>query len=226
MERIGNRVSLILIFFVMSMAGWLWEVVLYLIDRGEWVNRGFLHGPWLPVYGAGSVMILVLLRGLKKKRAVEFVAIVFLCGVVEYSVSWGLELIYGKRWWDYSGWFLNLNGRICVEGLLAFGVGGMILVYGFVPILERMLRRIPQKLLVLLCLVLTLLFGVDLICSVPKPNAGRGITAAAKKETVREGGGIFKMGGNAYAGVIPGSDLSCVKYLAVVSHPQVAECVS
>lgn len=226
MGKIGNRVCLILVFFVMSLAGWLWEVTLYLIDRGELVNRGFLHGPWLPVYGTGSVLILALIRRLKKNLAVEFMAIVLLCGSVEYGVSWGLELVYGKRWWDYSGWFLNLNGCICVEGLLAFGVGGMILVHGFVPFLERMFRRIPQRILLLLCLVLTLLFGVDFICSVSKPNEGRGITAVARKETAGECREIFKRGGNMYGGVLPGSDLPCGCYLAVASPLQVAGSVS
>ena len=56
-------------------------------------------------------------------------AIVVLCGVVEYFTSYYLEVTQGKKWWDYSGYFLNLNGRICAEGLLVFGVGGMAIVY-------------------------------------------------------------------------------------------------
>lgn len=165
----------VMIFFVMSLAGWIWEVGLHLISSGSFVNRGFLHGPWLPIYGCGSVMIWMLHNKLPRKPLLEFSAIILLCGCIEYGVSWFLEQTYGMRWWDYSDYFLNLNGRICVEGLLAFGIGGMAFVHLFVPLLDRLFRRIPKKILVVVCLLLILIFCGDLICSGRNPNLGTGI---------------------------------------------------
>ena len=147
-----------------------------MISDGSFVNRGFFHGPWLPIYGSGSVLILTLLNKLRKKPLLEFLAIILLCGCIEYYISWFLEQLYdGLRWWDYSDYFLNLNGRICVEGLLAFGVGGMVIVYVYAPLLDCLFRRIPKKILVSACLVLILIFCTDLIYSGKYPNLGNGI---------------------------------------------------
>ena len=169
--------SMVMIFFSMSLAGWLWEVGLHLITDGSFVNRGFLHGPWLPIYGSGSVLILVFLNKLRKRPLLEFLSIILLCGCIEYYISWFLEQIYdGKKWWDYSDYFLNLNGRICAEGLLAFGFGGMLFVYLLAPCVDNVFRRIPKKVLVSVCLILILLFCADLICSSQNPNSGNGIT--------------------------------------------------
>lgn len=165
-----------MLFFAMSLTGWGWEVFLHLISDGRFVNRGFLHGPWLPIYGSGSVLIMMLPHRLREKPLQEFLAIILLCGVLEYGISWFLEQAYeGLRWWDYSGYFLNLNGRICVEGLLTFGCGGLVMVYVYVPLLERLYRHMPKRWFVPICLILALVFCGDLIYSGQHPNFGRGI---------------------------------------------------
>lgn len=169
--------SLVMIFFAMSLIGWMWEVSLHMITDGTFVNRGVLHGPWLPIYGAGSVLILTLLNRLRSKPAAEFFMTILLCGCIEYFISWYLEQAYaGMKWWDYNGYFLNLHGRICAEGLLTFGLGGMLLVYFLAPILDDLFRRIPQKLLVSICLGLLLVFCTDQLYSRINPNTGDGIT--------------------------------------------------
>ena len=173
-----SMASLVLMFFIFSMFGWLWEVCLHMVNHGVFVNRGVLHGPWLPIYGSGAVLILVLLKRLRAHPVKEFFAILFLCGFVEYMTSWVLEgLTGGKRWWDYTGYFLNLHGRICAEGLLVFGIGGMIVVYVAAPILDSVLRRIRRKVMVPLCIGLLCLFFGDLAWSAITPNTGTGITA-------------------------------------------------
>lgn len=184
MKRDGRGayfLELAMSFFVMSLVGWLWEVGIHLLGGGGFVNRGMLHGPWLPIYGLGSVMILALPRGLQKKPLLEFLVIVVLCGCMEYFASWLLEqLCDGRKWWDYSDYFLNLNGRICVEGLLAFGLGGMAMVYIFAPFLDRVFRCIPRRGMIAVCAVLVALFCIDLACSVREPNTGRGVTAVSE----------------------------------------------
>ena len=99
-----------------------------------------------------------------------------ICGIVEYSSSWYLEKANGMRWWDYSGYLLNLNGRICLEGLLVFAIGGTIFIYIIAPINDALLNKIPKKGRIGALVVLLALFGVDSAYSHFVPNSGKGIT--------------------------------------------------
>ena len=83
---------------------------------------------------------------------------------------------HGQRWWDYSGYFLNIHGRICAEGLLVFGVGGLAIVYVLAPFLDNMIQRLQPKVMVLVCSMLLGLFLTDQVYSAGSPNAGEGIT--------------------------------------------------
>lgn len=170
--------SLILIFFVFCLIGWLWEVSLRLIEGGYFANRGVLHGPWLPIYGSGGVLILVLLNKFRSRPALEFASTVVLCGIVEYFTAFYLETVYdGMKWWDYSGYFINLHGRICAEGLLVFGIGGMAAVYIIAPMLDNLLKRLPRKARIAACAALLILFAADVVYSGKHPNAGAGISS-------------------------------------------------
>ena len=170
--------TLIIIFFALSFIGWLWEVSLHLVNEGKFVNRGVLTGPWLPVYGSGILLILILLYHFRKSVVEEFVSAIVLCGFVEYYTSVYLELTHnGTRWWNYSGYFLNLNGRICAEGLLVFGLGGCIAVYFLAPMIDNKLRKVNPKILRIVCIILILCFSTDVIHSKKHPNIGEGITS-------------------------------------------------
>ena len=178
--------SLIAMFFIFAIIGWVWEVVLHIIVDGEFVKRGVLQGPWLPIYGYGGILILTVLNKFRAKPLTQFIAIIILCGTIEYFTSVYLETIYnGQRWWDYSGYFLNLHGRICAEGLLVFGLGGIAIVYIAAPLLDNIIKKIDHKKLVTVCCILVILFAIDNIYSRKVPNTGRGITdyqAAVKKK--------------------------------------------
>ncbi|WP_226847337.1 DUF975 family protein [Bifidobacterium lemurum] len=169
--------NLVMMFFIFCFVGWLWEVSLALITEGAFVNRGTLHGPWLPIYGTGGVVILVLLKRLRDRPYLEFIAATVLCGVLEYFSSWYLEMTHdGQRWWDYTGYFLNLNGRICAEGLLTFGLGGLAIVYVIAPALDNQLRKVNAKTLAVVAVVLLAVYAVDQAYSMEHPNSGAGIT--------------------------------------------------
>lgn len=169
--------SLIAVFLTMSFVGWMWEVSLHLITQGEFVNRGALHGPWLPIYGTGSVLMLTVLYRFRRKPVLEFISTVVLCGFLEYMTSWVMEIVTGgTKWWDYSGYFLNLNGRICAEGLLVFGVGGLAIVYLIAPIIDEILSRLNEKKVAATCAVLMIAFAGDAVYSQFQPNMGDGIT--------------------------------------------------
>ena len=169
--------SLLCIFLGLSILGWLWEVGLHLISYGQLVNRGVMHGPWLPIYGTGAVLMLTVLYRLRSRPFLEFWATILLCGVLEYTTSLVLELATGgTKWWDYSGYFLNLQGRICAEGLLVFGLGGLAIVYVAAPLMDTLLSRVGEKKVIFLSTFLALLFFWDGIYSLSHPNTGRGVT--------------------------------------------------
>ena len=179
--------TLIVVFFVFCCVGWLWEVALHLMTHGTFVNRGALHGPWLPIYGGGVVMISVLLYRFRTKPALEALAVTLLCGAVEYMTSFFMELSSGMRWWDYTGYFLNLNGRICAEGLAMFAVGGMAAVYLLVPLIDNKVTHARHRVLVPVCIALMIAFAGDVVYSHKVPNAGEGITDDPVVAQVEEG---------------------------------------
>ena len=169
--------SILVCFFFMCFVRWIWEVSLSMISYGRFVNRGVLHGPWIPIYGFGCVLILLLLKRFRMRPKVEFSMAVLLCGCIEYFTGFFLELTHnGQKWWDYTGYFLNLHGRICAEGLLVFGVGGMAFVYVVAPLIDNWVKEHLNKKLSTACLVLLLLFGGDVIYSHFEPNVGEGVT--------------------------------------------------
>lgn len=186
-DRSYSLVNLIMMFFIFCFVGWVWEVGLAFISEDMFVNRGTLHGPWLPIYGTGGVIILVLLKKLREKPALEFVAAMVLCGCLEYFSSWYLEMTHdGQRWWDYTGYFLNINGRICAEGLLTFGLGGLAIVYLLAPALDNLLSRIDARKLGIVAAVLLVLYCADQVYSAQHPNVGAGITDYKGSDTSLE----------------------------------------
>ena len=169
--------SLITIFLSMSVFGWLWEVGMHLVSYGEFVNRGALHGTWLPIYGTGAVLILTVLNRFRKNPALEFGATIVLCGFLEYMTSLVMEIATGgTKWWDYSGYFLNLNGRICAEGLLVFGIGGLAIVYVIAPMIDDLVNRFNERKVMVICTVLMVFFLADVVYSQIHPNTGKGVT--------------------------------------------------
>ena len=168
--------SLAALFFIFAMFGWVWELFFYYVQQGKIINRGVLHGPWLPIYGVGGLIVLIFLFVLRRRPVLHLIATVVLCGVVEYFGGWALEMIFDKKWWDYSGYFFNIDGRVCAEGLFVFGAAGMAFIYVLAPLLDNMIRKAQQKILIPVEAVLLVFFIIDVIYSAFVPNTGDGIT--------------------------------------------------
>ena len=128
--------ELIVLFFCYSVAGWCMEVTLKYIQFHRFINRGFLIGPYCPIYGSGAVVVTVLVGGLigNASYIVTFLASFILCGVLEYFVSWYMEKMFHARWWDYSQKPMNLHGRIWMGNLLLVGAGSVIIVKWVDPV--------------------------------------------------------------------------------------------
>ncbi|MCP1102716.1 putative membrane protein [Aequitasia blattaphilus] len=175
-NRNYTLLHLILIFFIFSMVGWCWEVSLHLLQDGTFVNRGTMFGPWLPIYGSGTVLVLFLLKPFRNRHILTFFLATALCGIIEYSTSYFLERVHHMKWWDYSGYLLNLNGRVCLEGLLVFGLGCYAIIYIAAPIIDNLISKLPRKVLISIALILVCLFCLDSVYSRSHPNTGKGIT--------------------------------------------------
>ena len=122
-----NLAEIFFYFVFYSVLGWVYETVLCSLEAGRAVNRGFLLGPYCPIYGAGAILFLILL-GKEQNGILIFALGSAVACALEYLTSFVMEKVYGKRWWDYSQRFMNLNGRICLAGALAFGIFAVILI--------------------------------------------------------------------------------------------------
>lgn len=168
--------SLILLFFTFAFIGWIWEVTIGLVNYGKFINKGTMFGPWLPIYGFGGIIVLVLLKPFRNNPILTFILAFILCGLVEYFTGWYLETFKHMKWWDYSSYVFNLNGRVCLEGLIVFGLGGCSFIYIFAPLIDNLYSNINPNLKLVVCFILVFLFSIDLVYSHYKPNNGAGIT--------------------------------------------------
>ena len=128
--------QLVILFFIFAILGWMMEVILKYIKFHHFINRGFLIGPYCPIYGAGVVVVTVLVGGLigYTGTIVEtFFAGFVICGALEYFTSWYMEKLFHARWWDYSQKPMNLNGRIWIGNLILFGLASVVIVKGIAP---------------------------------------------------------------------------------------------
>lgn len=154
-----------LLFFACSILGWCIEVLCKLIQFHRFINRGFLVGPWCPIYGFGAVFISLLLSRHVEDPLAVFGLAILICGILEYSASYMLEKIFHARWWDYSTKKFNLNGRVCADTLLPFGLLGLLLVYAITPVMFSCFDLLSETMIQIICLSLSLLFLVDITIS-------------------------------------------------------------
>ena len=161
-------VDLVLIFFAFSFLGWCIEVTLKYFEFHRFINRGFLTGPWLPIYGSGAALITVVVGGLaplERGYGTTFALSFVLCGVLEYMTSFVMEKRFHARWWDYSKKPMNLHGRVWIGNLVLFGLGGVLIIHVFDPILYRLFAKTPLTAREILALCLSAVFAADYVVS-------------------------------------------------------------
>lgn len=155
----------VLLFFLYCFLGWVWESCYVSVCRRQWVNRGFLHGPLLPIYGSGAILILFVTL-----PAEENLWLVWLLGMIaatalEYVTGDVMERLFKVRYWDYSKKRFNLNGHICLSSSIAWGFFSILLVRFFHPPVGRLVTRVPDWLVDPAALALTAAFTVDVVRS-------------------------------------------------------------
>lgn len=155
-----------LLFIIYAFIGWVIEVIDAYIKTGKFVNRGFLIGPYCPVYGIGCTLMIILLS----KYLDDIVVLFFMCivtfSILEYMTSFAMEKLFKARWWDYSNKRFNINGRICLETMIPFGLGGVFIMYVVNPVIMYVLTSMPDILLTIFSIVIGILYILDLCVSV------------------------------------------------------------
>ncbi len=154
-----------LLFIIYSFLGWTMEVICKLIEQKKFINRGFLIGPICPIYGYGVLGILLLIGKDTNDFIAVFLKSILICSVLEYFTSYLMEKLFHARWWDYSHRRYNINGRICLETMIPFGLLGTSIVYFINPPIKRLIAGIPYNLRIILTISLFILYVVDNIVS-------------------------------------------------------------
>lgn len=154
------------IFFIYAFLGWCTEVSYAATKTGRFVNRGFLNGPWCPIYGFGVVIVLSLLEPLKNNLPLLFLGSVVLTSALEWVTGFLLEKLFAQRWWDYSNEPFNLGGYICLRFSLAWGFACVFVVKLLHPTVLLFIRLIPHLAGVVLLAVLGAVMAVDLAATV------------------------------------------------------------
>ena len=160
-----NIFILFILFIVYSFVGWTIEVISKLYQKHHFINRGFLIGPICPIYGVGSIAMLLLLNKYQDNILLLFTMSVVICSILEYSTSYVLEKIFNTRWWDYSMDKFNINGRICLGTMIPFGLLGVALVMFVNPFVLNIVNNFEDGTIKIISIILMIIFVVDFILS-------------------------------------------------------------
>ena len=156
-----NFYELVWIFIIYAFIGWCTEVSYAALDRGIFVNRGFLNGPYCPIYGCGVVIVVAALTPLKDNLLILFAGSFLLTSILEYITGFILEKVFHNKWWDYSNKPFNIHGYVCLKFSIYWGLACTFIMDVIHPIIYKGITMIPHILgVVLLCIIMSA-FAVD-----------------------------------------------------------------
>lgn len=154
-----------ILFLVYSFVGWLIEVIVTFNSDKKFVNRGFLLGPYCPIYGFSSIIMIFYLSRYSDNFITVFLLAVVVCSGMEYIVSYLMEKLFKARWWDYSNRKFNINGRVCLENSIWFGLLGVLLIFIINPFLYNFILKFSDKVIIIIGIILLIVFITDMIIS-------------------------------------------------------------
>ena len=152
----------LIFFFMYCFIGWVWESCFVSIKQHKWVNRGFLHGPFLPIYGTGAIAILFTTLPVKGNTFYVFLFGMLAATILEYVTGVLMEKIFGVRYWDYTGKFMNVNGHICLSSSICWGFFSCLLIYVIHGFFEKIVMGIPLVVIDAISFIITVLMVVDI----------------------------------------------------------------
>ncbi len=150
---------------IYSVIGWVYESTICSIGQRKLINRGFLNGPYCPIYGTGAVLVLLVLGRIQNPVLLFFAGAVLTCSL-EYLTSWLMEKLFHARWWDYSKRKFNIGGRVCLIGAVVFGAFSVVLILVLHPWVKSLTDRLTDTALTWICAILLVGIVSDLIVTV------------------------------------------------------------
>lgn len=172
--HIGIIEEYFLWFMIYSIIGWLYESLVCSVSQRKFVNRGFLNGPYCPIYGFGAVIDIVILGKIENPVLLFVLGAIADCSL-EYVTSYIMEKLFNARWWDYSDRRFNINGRICLLGAVVFGLFSVLLIKVLHPFVLHYTQMISPMALHIICAVLLAAFVTDCLITI------KGFTGFSKK---------------------------------------------
>ena len=180
--------TLIIEMFLFSILGWMIEVSLQFIQFKKFVNRGYLIGPYCPIYGCGVVAITESVKYIKADASATEIFLIglIICGAWEYFISWCMEKLFHARWWDYSNRPMNLNGRIWIGNLILFGMGSVIICRWASPSLLALMESWTDFGIILFTICIIILFTTDALVSTKMMGIIKNEIDARKEDNTEE----------------------------------------
>ena len=175
-----------ILFLIYSFIGWLIEVIGKLIEKHKFINRGFLIGPICPIYGHGCLLMILTLSRYKDNPLTLFIYAIFICSLLEYFTSYFMEKIFKARWWDYSTKRFNLNGRICAETMIPFGILGTLVICVINPLFEYLLNFFNFETIKITAVVLFIIYIIDYTISLIIMFGFKGTLKTVEKDGTEE----------------------------------------
>ena len=164
-------------FILYAIIGWCYEVFLEVfVYQWGFSNRGFLFGPYCPVYGFGALIFILTLTKLKNTKIrlwkINITPVLVFCGItaiatgVELVASYLLQIFTGGWLWDYTKYSFNFEGRIALNPSIRFGIGGMVFMYILQPLFEKVVNRFSDKKLNIIFTILLSIISIDLVVKI------------------------------------------------------------
>lgn len=160
--------KILFLFMIYALIGWMWETPYVSFNEKKYINRGFLSGPYIPIYGFACITIILsmgIFNNMNNNSVITIICQILFISLVsavwEYCTSFGLEIIFKTRWWDYSKHKFNFNGRIALDYTILFGIGGYILWRFVNPFVENVYDLLPTDVLYIILFGYYFIFMID-----------------------------------------------------------------
>ena len=161
-----NIFNLVIYFTAYSFLGWLCETIYCSLPKKQFVNRGFLNGPFCPIYGFGALIIIICLTRFRYYVFLLFIFSVILTSTLEYLTSYVMEKIFHAKWWDYSENKFNINGRVCLKNSLLFGLMSVFFMEFIHRGFSDFIHSIPTNIVETLAIIFIVYFVLDMTASI------------------------------------------------------------
>ncbi|WP_244833102.1 putative ABC transporter permease [Clostridium sp. BJN0001] len=158
--------NIIFYFMIYSFLGWCTEVLYYFKIEHKFVNRGFLYGPFCPIYGCGIILVITLLDEYKNNLFILFISAFFLTSILEYITGYILEKLFKSKWWDYTDDPFNINGRVCLLYSILWAISCVFIIKVLHPLNILISNNISLNIKLFVSYVFSIYFFTDSIFTV------------------------------------------------------------